>query len=107
MYSHSHFTEEASEFREVLSHHSDRLVNRRGWAQTWIRVIGNPMLCPWSHVAMPKLWQSLKPYSYACRKEVGMILKVCRSDTPAVTTDETYFLKPTLQNADFQGSHPQ
>lgn len=49
-------------------------------------------------MAVPELGQSLKPYSYAIRNEVGMILKWFKSDMPtaSVITEKSYFLESTL-----------
>lgn len=59
--------------------------NSRSEAETWIHKTGNPSLCLWCHTAVPELWQSLKPYSYAGRNEVGMILKWFKSDVPTAS----------------------
>lgn len=49
-------------------------------------------------MAVPELWQSLKPYSYAVRNEVGMPSKWFKSDVPtaSVITEKSYFLESTL-----------
>lgn len=74
------------------------MVNCRSEIQTWIPKIGTPLLCLWCHMAVPGLWQSLKPYSYAVRNEVGMLSKWFKSDVPtaSVITEKSYFLESTL-----------
>lgn len=108
MYFHSYVTEEETEIQRGPQ--SSMVIgwwNSRSEVETWIHKIRNPSLCLWCHTAVPELWQSLKPYSYAGRNEMVMILKWFKSDMPtaSVITEKTYFLESTLQNADFQGSH--
>ena len=84
MYFHSYVTEEETDSERSSVIHGNRLVKQQKWSWNLDTQDRKP-LALWCHMAVPELWQSLKPYSYAGRNEVGMILKWFKSDVPTAS----------------------